>query len=197
MQWLQKRFACDRWADREFGTDTVPYPIVELSPLEASMVVNLAYRYRNRQGWRALLLLCAVAVLLVCTSCSTEIDSETSAPIETSAPETSIPATTPPQEPMAMTADTESAILQAASELLQVEQSQLAIAEATPRDWPDGCLGLGGPDEVCTLAIVPGWEVTVSDGQQEWVLRSDLAGVQVRLQLVAGFAPDVNLSESL
>lgn len=43
-----------------------------------------------------------------------------------------------------------------------VAEGLVVIETAFEREWPDGCLGLGGPDKFCTQAIVPGWEVTVT-----------------------------------
>ncbi len=48
--------------------------------------------------------------------------------------------------------------------------------------WPDGCLGLSNAGEACTAAMVEGWRVEVTNGQQNWVYRSDLKGRVVRLE---------------
>ena len=37
-----------------------------------------------------------------------------------------------------------------------VSPEALEISAAQPQAWPDGCLGLGSPDEICTMAIVNG-----------------------------------------
>lgn len=57
-----------------------------------------------------------------------------------------------------------------------------AVARAT---WPDGCLGLADPGEMCTQVMVPGFRVTVTLRTTRYEYRSDappewLAGRQVR-----------------
>ncbi len=47
--------------------------------------------------------------------------------------------------------------------------------------WPDGCLGLSEPDVLCTMALVPGWRVVVSNGAQEWTYRTDDQGQIIKL----------------
>ena len=60
--------------------------------------------------------------------------------------------------------------------------SALKITEARSRSWSDGCLGLGQSDEICTQAIVPGWQITVTDGLKNWIYRTDEMGDTVRLE---------------
>ncbi len=49
--------------------------------------------------------------------------------------------------------------------------SRLQIVEAQRKQWPDACLGIRKPGVSCAQIIVPGWQVTVSDGQQRLVYR--------------------------
>ncbi|NJK61022.1 MAG: hypothetical protein HC918_13330 [Oscillatoriales cyanobacterium SM2_1_8] len=58
----------------------------------------------------------------------------------------------------------------------------MTVQAVEARTWPNGCLGLGGPDELCTQALVPGWRVVLTDGQRTQVFRSDRTGRQVRLE---------------
>ena len=60
--------------------------------------------------------------------------------------------------------------------------SALKITEARSRSWSDGCLGLGQSDEICTQAIVPGWQITVTDGLKNWIYRTDEMGDTVKLE---------------
>uniref|UniRef100_A0ACD5H2X8 Uncharacterized protein n=1 Tax=Desertifilum tharense IPPAS B-1220 TaxID=1781255 RepID=A0ACD5H2X8_9CYAN len=50
------------------------------------------------------------------------------------------------------------------------------VTEATQQTWSDSCLGLGGPNESCLFAQVPGWRVVVSEGRNNWVYRTDNTG---------------------
>lgn len=55
----------------------------------------------------------------------------------------------------------------------------LVFESAEAVEWPDGCLGAGDPDMICTQVIVPGWRVLVTltgvpyeyrtDGPPDWV----------------------------
>jgi hypothetical protein len=59
---------------------------------------------------------------------------------------------------------------------------QVAVVSATEQKWPDGCLGLPKADEVCTMAIVTGWRIEVSDKLQTWFYRTDRTGKTIRLE---------------
>jgi hypothetical protein len=60
--------------------------------------------------------------------------------------------------------------------------AQVAVVSAIEQNWPDGCLGLPKSDEVCSMAIVPGWRVEVSDNLQTWFYRTDRTGKTIRLE---------------
>jgi hypothetical protein len=65
-----------------------------------------------------------------------------------------------------------------------VEQVELAAVDQV--QWPDACLGLPQPGEVCAQAAVPGWRAILNvDGQQVEV-RTNLAGDVVRWKEVEG-----------
>ncbi len=59
---------------------------------------------------------------------------------------------------------------------------KLRITESSPKTWPDGCLGLPKPEQLCTQALVEGWHVTLSDGSKTWVYRTDHKGRVLRLE---------------
>ena len=120
--------------------------------------------------------ICALALTLALAGCGGTVPTESA-----TSPDSTSPSSTSPETVMELPAQVEAAVLAAAGELTQVDPSQLAIADATPQDWPDGCLGLAEADEICTAALVPGWAVTVSNGQQQWKLRTDEEGRVVRL----------------
>ena len=50
------------------------------------------------------------------------------------------------------------------AEWLGVPATDLALAEAEALVWPDGCLGAPMPGGVCTMALVPGFRVVLTDG---------------------------------
>ncbi len=63
------------------------------------------------------------------------------------------------------------AVLARAAQKLGLPVSQLRIVEAQQKQWRDRCLGISEPLILCTPAVVPGWQVTVSGGQQHLVYR--------------------------
>ena len=77
----------------------------------------------------------------------------------------------------------EANVLQDAASRYAVPAEDLEILGAEARAWPDGCLGLGGPDDICTFAVVDGWQVTVGqsgDPSSQWVYRTDADGLVVK-----------------
>jgi hypothetical protein len=54
-----------------------------------------------------------------------------------------------------------------------IPAEKLSVVDASHKTWPDGCLGLGNPDELCTQALVEGWRVVLTNGNQRWVYRTD------------------------
>jgi hypothetical protein len=59
---------------------------------------------------------------------------------------------------------------------------QIGVVSVTEQNWPGGCLGLPKSGEICTMAIVPGWRVEVSDKLQTWYYRTDRTGKTLRLE---------------
>ena len=73
------------------------------------------------------------------------------------------------------------AVLEAASERLKLPNSELKIIQAEAKTWNDGCLNLAAPDEMCTLALVPGWRVIVGNINQSLVYHTNQTGSIIRL----------------
>jgi hypothetical protein len=61
-----------------------------------------------------------------------------------------------------------------------VDEFQVVTFESV--QWPDGCLGLAEPGEMCTQAIVPGWRVVLQVRDEQYEVRTDMQGMQVRWQ---------------
>jgi hypothetical protein len=62
---------------------------------------------------------------------------------------------------------------------ITADQVQLVGIEQT--DWPDSCLGLGGPEESCAAVVTPGWEVIVEVNGQQYEVRASEDGSAIRL----------------
>jgi hypothetical protein len=93
-----------------------------------------------------------------------------------------MPPVVTPVVPMSLPEMTAAAVKQAASQSFGVPVGQLQVTNSIQRMWPDGCLGLGAPGVACTQNIVPGWQVTVTDGIQTWIYRTDATGKVVKLE---------------
>ena len=47
------------------------------------------------------------------------------------------------------------------AELLGLSLGEIDLVSETPREWPNSCLGLAGPEEICAQVITPGYEVVL------------------------------------
>ncbi|MFK8184917.1 MAG: hypothetical protein AB8B99_16220 [Phormidesmis sp.] len=110
--------------------------------------------------------------------------SELSLPSEALPPD-ALPSSVPESEEVVIDSSqlptaVETTILEDITSNYNVPAEDLEVETAVAKSWPDGCLGLGGPDEICTFALVEGWEVTVSQGDNIWMYRTDMDGFVVR-----------------
>jgi hypothetical protein len=64
----------------------------------------------------------------------------------------------------------------------RIAPGQLKITQSSRETWPNGCLGLAEPDQVCTQALVEGWRVVVSHENKTWVYRTNATGSVVKLE---------------
>ncbi|WP_309742428.1 hypothetical protein [Chamaesiphon sp. OTE_20_metabat_361] len=64
----------------------------------------------------------------------------------------------------------------------KVPPASIKVQNFSAQAWPDGCLGLGKTDEVCTQAVVNGWLVEATDGSQSYVYRTDNTGTNLRTE---------------
>lgn len=75
-------------------------------------------------------------------------------------------------------------------EALGVSVDQIALVQYERMDWPDACLGLPEPGEVCAQVITSGWRAVVTLNGQRYEIRTDETGQTVRWQqLTAEVAP--------
>lgn len=75
-----------------------------------------------------------------------------------------------------------SAVLSDATKRVSKPVAALRITQAQKQSWGDSCLGLAEADKLCAQVIVPGWKVTVTDGQRELIYRTDNKGRLVKLE---------------
>ncbi len=121
-----------------------------------------------------------LASSLVLSSCAGPAKAPVADPNPTDLVDVPVPIEMPPVGDTALPAAVETSVFQDIASMSNVPAESLKVISHRPEAWPDGCLGLGGPDEACTLAVVDGWEVTASDGEQQWVYRTNLDGSVVK-----------------
>lgn len=61
-----------------------------------------------------------------------------------------------------------------------VSEGVVIVLSAYEKEWPNGCLGLGSEEEMCTQAIVSGYEVTVQAEGKSRVFRTNEEGTVIR-----------------
>lgn len=66
------------------------------------------------------------------------------------------------------------------SQLLGVPLESVQVQTVEKKEWPDGCLGLGKPGEVCTQAVTPGWLLAFSVNGTTYRFRANDTGTTVR-----------------
>ncbi len=77
-----------------------------------------------------------------------------------------------------------SSLQQDLSKQTGIPTNKLKMVESKQKTWSDGCLGLGKSEEMCSQAMVQGWQVTFSDGgTQRWVYRTNGSGNVSRLEM--------------
>lgn len=72
-------------------------------------------------------------------------------------------------------------ILQDAARRFNVPQKSLRVGRYSRQTWSDGCLGLGGPAEICLQALVAGWQVEVIHPRQRWTYHTDMTARSMRV----------------
>lgn len=65
---------------------------------------------------------------------------------------------------------------------LKIGEGQVVILLEEEQEWPDSCLGLASPDEMCAQVITPGHRVTVTASGQEFVYRTNEDGTVIRAE---------------
>lgn len=132
----------------------------------------------------ALVYLLAVGCVSTDASTSSPVTNSPAAQEDLTQEDPASPEPTPsepsPMSQDALTPDVQQAILQAVSQQQNVPTDELEITSVEAADWPDACLGLAGPDEMCAQMITPGWALTIVGQQQTWQYRTDLDALQVK-----------------
>ena len=75
----------------------------------------------------------------------------------------------------------QNAVLQDVSQYSGLPKSALNIVKTQPQTWSDDCLDIHNLEVLCTEMEVPGWQVTVANGQHRWIYRTNASGSMVKL----------------
>ncbi len=75
------------------------------------------------------------------------------------------------------------AVKEKLSSMLNIDPNELEVREAIRKTWPNGCLGLAKPDELCTQALVEGWQIVISYQNRTWIYRTDSKGLNIRSEV--------------
>ena len=63
---------------------------------------------------------------------------------------------------------------------LDTSFDDIEVLSVTEMEFPDACLGLGQPGEVCAEVITPGFEVVLRVGESQFTYRTNENGTHVR-----------------
>jgi hypothetical protein len=59
---------------------------------------------------------------------------------------------------------------------------QIEVLSYEETEWPDACLGLSEPGEMCAQVVTPGYEVILESDGESYMVRTNLSGDRVRLE---------------
>jgi len=69
---------------------------------------------------------------------------------------------------------------------LNVKASEINLVSIEPASWPDSCLGLPGPGEMCAEMITDGYKVVLSVSGKNYTFRTDQTGRTIRQESLPG-----------
>ena len=123
----------------------------------------------DRRIW--LLLLILLLGIAACTSDGTE------------------PAAAPDDEAEQVAEEALPAARLALAEFLGVDPDALQLATIEDAEWPNACLGLPAPGEVCAEVITPGFLITFTADSDKYAVRTDRSGREVRVEAAIAAQP--------
>ena len=68
---------------------------------------------------------------------------------------------------------------------LGVAVENVEIVSTEQVEWTDSCLGLGGAAEICAAVMTPGWQANFEVNGQDFEVRLDETGANVRSPQIA------------
>lgn len=84
------------------------------------------------------------------------------------------------QEPdvVSLPSEVSNRLLRTVARDTRVPQSSLKISAVKKATW-DGCMGIAGPDQMCTMIAISGWQAIVTGADQSWVYHLNEDGSQI------------------
>jgi len=67
------------------------------------------------------------------------------------------------------------------AEELGVATDQIEVVRMEEVEWPDACLGLSRPDEMCAQVITPGWLIIFEVDGEQYEVHTDETGSSIRM----------------
>lgn len=120
-----------------------------------------------------------LTIMLIMPACAPAAEGMTAPTVEPTVP--SSKATTSPE---ALTGLPPQAMLDAKKWLtdqLGAPIEKVKIIDIEQERWPDACLGLSQPGEICAAIVTPGWRVVLAVDGQKYEVRTDETGSIIRL----------------
>ena len=113
-----------------------------------------------------ILLVLAALLLAACSAPPAQQPTSTSTPPIVTGPET---------------APAASAAQQALAKKLNLPVNSITVESIESMDWPDSCLGLPNPGEMCAMIVMTGYKIVLSANSQTYIARTNRDGSEVRI----------------
>ena len=64
-------------------------------------------------------------------------------------------------------------VIEALAEETQLASDQMTVVSVEEVEWPDACLGVNKPDEMCAAVITPGFRVVIDTPNGQYEVHTD------------------------
>lgn len=71
------------------------------------------------------------------------------------------------------------AVQQLIADRLDMDPQQVEVLQYEKVDWPDACLGVQNPEQICAQVITPGYQILIQVNEQVYEFHTDLSGDQI------------------
>jgi hypothetical protein len=88
----------------------------------------------------------------------------------------------PPLVTGSVTAPAANAAQQMLAQKLNLPMSKITVVSVESTQWPDSCLGLPEPGEVCAMIVISGYKIMLTAGGQTYIARTTQDGSEVRFE---------------